>query len=315
MKLSTQPKQTTIKNANKTWKDIWKDREFYMILIPGVLLTLLFMYVPMYGVLIAFRKTRLGSGFNGDWVGFKNFERLFNSGQFSNVLRNTLKLNLIVMICGLPAPIILALMLHNTSSPKLKKFAQTSTYLPHLLSVVVMIEILGIFCNGEYGLINIVLRSMGKEPINFFGESKYFIPMYFISAIWKSSGYSAIIYLSALTSIDKSVIEAATIDGASKLQRMWHVDLKLILPTIVTIIILDCGKLMSFASMDKVLLMQTQLNLDVSEILSTYVYKVGVAGAQYGFGAAVGLFNNVCNIILLFVANWISKRVAKTSMF
>jgi len=315
MKLSTQPKQTTVKNVNKTWRDIWKDREFYLLLIPGILLTLLFMYVPMYGVLMAFRKTRLGQGFDGEWIGWKNFERLFNSGQFSNVLRNTLTLNIATMFLTIPVPIVFALILHNASSHRLKKFAQTSTYLPHLLSVVVMIEVLGIFCNGEYGLINITLRSMGKEPINFFGDTKYFIPMYIITAVWKSTGYSAIIYLSALTSIDKSVIEAATIDGASKLQRMWHIDLKLILPTIITLLILNMGKVMSFAQMDKVLLMQTQLNLGVSEILSTYVYKVGVAGAQYGFGAAVGLFNNVCNIILLFMTNWISKKVAKISMF
>ena len=315
MKLSTKPQQTTIKNANKTWRDIWKDREFYLILIPGVLLTILFMYVPMYGVLMAFKKTRLGQGFDGEWIGWKNFRRLFNSGQFSNVLRNTLVLNITTMFLTIPIPIVFALILHNASSPKLKKFAQTSTYLPHLLSVVVMIEILQIFCNGEYGLINITLRSMGKEPISFFGDTKYFIPMYIITAIWKSTGYSAIIYLSALTSIDKSVIEAATIDGASKAQRMWHIDLKLILPTIITLLILNMGKVMSFAQMDKVLLLQTQLNLSVSEILSTYVYKVGVAGAQYGFGAAVGLFNNVCNIILLFMTNWISKKVAKISMF
>lgn len=315
MKLSTQPKQTTIKNANKTWKDIWKDREFYMILIPGILLTLLFMYVPMYGVLIAFRKTRLGQGFNGEWIGWKNFERLFNSGQFSNILKNTLVLNITTMFLTLPIPIVFALFLNNASSPRLKKFAQTSTYLPHLLSVVVMIEILQIFCNGEYGLINITLRSMGKEPISFFGDTKYFVPMYIITAIWKSTGYSAIIYLSALTSIDKSVIEAATIDGATKLQRIWHIDLKLIMPTIITLLILNMGKVMSFAQMDKVLLLQTQLNLSVSEIISTYVYKVGVAGAQYGFGAAVGLFNNVCNIILLFMTNWISKKIAKVSMF
>ena len=315
MKLSTQPKQTTVKNVNKTWKDLWKDREFYLILIPGVLLTILFMYVPMYGVLIAFRKTRLGSGFNGEWIGWKNFERLFNSGQFSNILKNTLVLNITTMFLTIPIPIVFALFLNNASSPRLKKFAQTSTYLPHLLSVVVMIEILQIFCNGEYGLINITLRSMGKEPISFFGDTKYFVPMYIITAIWKSTGYSAIIYLSALTSIDKSVIEAATIDGASKLQRIWHIDLKLILPTIITLLILNMGKIMSYAQMDKVLLLQTQLNLGVSEIISTYVYKVGVAGAQYGFGAAVGLFNNVCNIILLFMTNWISKRVAKVSMF
>lgn len=303
------------KERKKTLKEIWRDREFYVILIPGILLALLFQYVPMYGELIAFKNVRIGQGFSGDWVGLDNFFRLFSSGQFVKVLKNTLTLNILVLICTVPIPVFMALLLHNAASPRIKKLAQTATYLPHLLSMVILISLMNLFCNGEFGLINIVRRKMDLDSIQYFGSPKYVIPLYIISAIWKSTGYSAIVYLSALTSIDQSVVEASTIDGCDKLARIWYIDLRLISSTVVTMLILNLGKIMTISNMDKILLMQTPLNLDASETLATYVYKVGITKNQYGFATAVDLFNKVCNLIILFTSNWVSKKISGTGMF
>lgn len=306
---------TPLTGKQRKWHNIWKNREFYMFIIPSIILAIIFNYIPMYGVMIAFKDVKIGQGFAGEWVGLFQFERLFNSGQFWSILRNTLVLNLAVLICTIPIPIGLALLLHNSPSKRLKSIAQTATYLPYLLSMVVIVSLMNVFCNGEFGLINILLKKFGFEKIPFFGDPDYVIPLYVISALWQSAGYNAIVYLAALTAIDESVVEAATIDGASKLQRMWHIDMKMILPTIVTMLLLNMGKIMTLSSMDKILLMQTPLNLAASETIATYVYKTGVMGYQYSFATAVGLFNNACNLIILFVANWVSKKVAKTSMF
>ncbi len=289
--------------------------EFYMLLIPGAVLTFLFLYVPMYGVTIAFKNVRIGQGYNGTWVGFANFERLFRSGQFWGTLKNTLSLNIFVLILSVPLPIMLAVLLQTAPSKNMKKITQTATYLPYLVSMVVVVSLLNVFCNGEYGLFNVLRVNMGKAPINFFAEIKWFVPMYVISAIWQGAGYNAIVYLAALSSIDESVLEAARIDGASKWQMIWHIYLPMIKPTIVTMLLLNLGRILTISSVDKVLLMQTPLNLSVSETLGTYVYKQGIMNAQYGYAAAVGLFNNICNVTILLLGNWMSKKIAKTSMF
>jgi len=297
-------------------RDIWRSKELYMFLLPAVVLAFIFQYIPMYGIQIAWKQLRLGQGmFEGTWIGWKNFQRLFNSIQFTDILMNTLTLNIFVLIVTIPVPLFLAVLMHNSPSRKLKAFSQTTTYLPHMVSLVIIVQLLQLFTNYSSGLINIFLKNIGLERINFWAEEEYFIPLYTISAIWSSSGYNAIIYLSALTSIDQSVMEAARIDGASKVQRMWHIDLKLIIPTIATMLILNMGKVLTIASMEKVLLMQTPANLGASEIISTYVYTVGIVNNQYGFSTAVNVFNSLINILMLFAANWISKKVAKTSMF
>ncbi len=307
--------QTLLTKRQRKWLNVWRHREFYLFLLPAVLLTFIFHYIPMYGVLIAFKNTKIGQGFGGAWVGLEHFKRFFTIGQFSKLMRNTLYLNIWVLVCSVPIPIVLALMLHNAPSKRLKKVSQTATYLPYLVSMVIVVSILNIFCNGEFGMINIIRRRQGLETISFFGEPKYFVPLYVISAIWQSCGYNAIVYLAALTAIDDSVVEASVIDGASKLQRIWHIDLKLILPTVVTMMLLKVGQIMALSSVDKVLLMQTDLNRSVSDTLGTYVYETGMIQAQYSFSTAVGIFNSVANLIILFISNWISKVVTKTSMF
>ncbi len=315
MEVREQRKAIRLEKRSLTWKNIWKHREFYVLLIPAIVFAFIFQYIPMYGITMAFKNVKLGQGYGGTWVGLANFKRIFATNQFWKIVRNTLTINFSVLLVTVPVPIILAVLLHNCPFQGIKKFTQTSTYLPYLVSMVVVVSLMNVFCNGEFGLINILLSKMGKDRIAFFGDPDWVIPLYVISALWQSSGYNAIIYLAALTSIDHSVLEASKIDGASKLKKIWYIDLPMIKPTIVTMLLLNLGRIMTLSSVDKILLMQTPLNISVAETLGTYVYKTGVVNAQYGFSTAVGLLNNVCNLIILFTANWLSKKIAKMSMF
>ena len=298
------------------WMNIWKHREFYMFCLPGIICALIFQYYPMYGVLMAFKNVGVGQTVQtGQWIGLDNFRYLFDQKDFPVFLVNTLDLNFTLLFFSFPAPLILALMMHNSPSRRLKAITQTCTYLPHLLSMVVVVSLLNTLLSNSYGLVNVLRESLGKEKIKFFEEQVWFKPLYLGSSIWAGCGYSAIVYLASLSSIDGSVTEAATIDGANKLQRMWHIDMKLILPTIVTMLLLNLGKIMGAASMEKILLLQNRANLEWTETLGTYVYKVGMIETKYGLSTAVSLFNTACNLTLLFVSNWVAKKVAKTSLF
>ena len=298
------------------WLNIWKHREFYMFCLPGIICALIFQYYPMYGVLMAFKNVKLGMTVSeGAWYGLRNFERLFKLHSFQTYLINTLDINFTLLTFTFPAPLLLAVMMHNSPSKKLKAITQTCTYLPHMLSMVVIISLLNTMFNNSYGLVNILLKSWGQERIKFFEIREWYKPLYLGSSIWAGAGYSAIVYLASLSSIDQSVTEAATIDGASKAQRMWHIDLKLILPTIVTMLLLNLGQIMGAASMEKILLMQNQVNEVWTETIGTFVYKIGMLNAQYGFSTAVSLFNTACNLTMLFASNWVAKKVAKTSLF
>ena len=315
MKTITNAGPAKLTKGQRLGRDIWRSRELYMFLIPGLILTFIFSYIPMYGIQIAWKQLRLGEPMTGGrWVGWKNFERFFSSSRFLEIMWNTISLNLCLLFINTPFAIGMALLMHNSSSKRLKSWTQTTTYLPNMVSMVIVVQLIELFTNPSSGLINILIKRGGGQAINF-GYEPWFIPMYLISAIWQSAGYSSILYLSALSAIDQSIEEAARIDGASKLQRMWHIDLKLIIPTIATMMILNFGKILTAASMEKVLLMQTPVNIGASEILSTYTYQIGVISSQYGFGAATGLFNSVVNIAMLLVANFVSKKVAKTSLF
>ncbi|MBO5891796.1 MAG: sugar ABC transporter permease [Oscillospiraceae bacterium] len=298
------------------WMNIWKHREFYLFCLPGIICALIFQYYPMYGVLMAFKKVGLGQTVQtGEWTGLENFAKLFRQKDFRDYLWNTININFSLLIFSFPAPLLLAVMMHNSPSHRLKAITQTCTYLPHLLSMVVIISLLNTLLNNSYGLVNILLKNMGKEKIFFFEEKGWYKPLYIGSSIWAACGYSAIVYLASLSSVDGAITEAATIDGANKLQRMWHIDLKLIMPTIVTMLLLNLGTIMGAASMEKVLLLQNQVNLRYTETIATFVYKRGVLGAEYGFSTAVSLFNTACNLLMLFTSNWVAKKVTKTSLF
>lgn len=289
--------------------------QLYALLLPGLFCLILFHYVPIYGVSIAFKDLQIGDSlFGGEWVGFKHFEALFTSTKFWTILKNTLTISLVQIIFTWPIPIIFALLVHNCTSKIIRKSTQTFSYMPHLLSTVVVITIIELLTNQETGLINLIANKLGNGTIDFMGESKFFLPLYTLSGVWQGMGSSAVIYIAALSAVDVELIEAATIDGANKLQRIWHIDIPTILPTIITITIINFGKILN-VGYEKVLLLQNDLNIDVSEIISTYVYKRGLISTDYSYSAAVSLFNNIVGVILVIVTNRIAKKATDVSLF
>ena len=305
-------KQLSFKDKAENVLKCW---QLYAFLLPALVILILFSYVPMYGVQLAFRDYNPIMGITGSpWVGFDHFTRFFNSYQFKQLIGNTLILSLYYLIVGFPIPIILALALNQVKNSKFKKLVQTVTYAPHFISVVVLVGMLGIFFSVNGGLVNEVIKLFGGEPKLFMGEVKYFRHMYVWSGIWQSMGWSAVIYLAALSGVSPELHEAATVDGATKLQRIWNIDLPTILPTIVTLLILNCGSVMSMG-FEKAFLMQNPLNMENSEIIATYVYKMGLINAEYGFSTAVGLFNSVINCILLVTVNKVSKKIGQDGLW
>lgn len=299
----------------KLRKEIWKYRELYLFMLPALVVLVIFFYGPMYGIVMAFQDVRIGVPiFQNAFVGLKHFQRYFSSIWFGTTLRNTIMVSLLVQVLCWPVPLILALLLHNCVHPRLKKTAQNFSYLPHLLSIVVVVSVIRLLCDTQSGLINILLTKMGGERINFFADPKWVYPMYVISAIWQDSGYNAIVYLGALSSVSAELEDAARIDGAGKLKCIWHIQLPCIMPTIVILLILNMGKMLVMGA-DKMLLLQTDVNLSRSEIIDTYVYKTGIGGAQYGFATAVGMFQNVINLVLVFLTNKIAKKLTDVSIF
>lgn len=302
------PKKRKMKKFLGNW-------QLYTMLLPALICLILFHYVPMYGVTIAFKDIRIGEAlWEGTWVGFKHFERLFSSDLFSTIFKNTLVITFIQNFLLWPLPIIFALIVHNCTNKGIRKTVQTVSYLPHLMSIVVVVSIINLFCSQETGLINIVLQKLGFDAIYFDGEQKWFLPMYFVSEVWMNMGSNAVVYIAALSAVDPQLIEAAEIDGASKLKRIWHIDLPTIRPTIILLLIMSMGKVLTLGY-ERILLMQNDLNLPVSEIIGTYVYKTGLQGMQYSFSAAVSLFNNVVGLILVLVSNHIAKKTADISLF
>jgi putative aldouronate transport system permease protein len=305
----------TSNNRQRIVRNLRRNYDLYFLLAPVLVYFLIFHYGPMYGVQIAFKDYSATDGIWGSpWVGFKHFLRFFNSFQFWTLIRNTLYLSLYSTLAGFPAPIILAILLNYLRSKKYKKLIQTVTYAPHFISTVVLIGMMYVFLAPTSGAVNTVLAGLGLESINFMARPEWFRDLYVFSGIWQRAGFGAIIYLSALTSIDPELHESAVIDGANRLKRIWYIDLPGILPTVVILLILDLGRIMS-VGFEKAFLMQTALNLTTSEIIPTYVYKVGLLNAQYSFSTAVGLFNAVVNLTLLIAVDRLAKRLANTSLW
>jgi putative aldouronate transport system permease protein len=302
--------------ARKTkWSRIAGNYELYLLLLPTLLYFAIFQYGPMYGVQIAFKNFVAVKGITGSsWVGFDNFERFFNSYQFWAVLKNTLGLSLYQLLAGFPLPIVLALLLNQLTHIRFKRFVQTVSYAPHFISGVVLVGMLYIFLSPRNGLVNSVIELYGGQPIFFFGDPDWFKSLYVWSGVWKEIGWSAVIYLAALTGINPDLHEAAVVDGASKLRRIWHVDIPGILPTIIILLILQTGNIMD-VGFEKVYLMQNSLNLQTSEIISTYVYKAGLLQAQFSYSAAVGLFDSVINFILLLLVNRVARKIGQTALW
>jgi putative aldouronate transport system permease protein len=292
-----------------------KNRDLYLLIFPVVVYFVVFHYIPMYGVQIAFKDFIVTKGITGSpWVGFAHFERFFNSYYFWRLIKNTLGLGLYELLVGFPIPILLALMLNEVKNKFFKRFVQTVTYAPHFLSTVVLVGMLFIFLSPRTGLVNRLIELFGGEPIAFMVSPEWFKTLYVFSGVWQQMGWSSIIYFAALSAIDPQLHEAATVDGAGRLRRIWHINLPCIMPTIVILLILNTGSILSIG-FEKVYLMQNAMNMESSDVISTYVYRSGILGAQYSFSAAVGLFNSVVNAIMLVVVNYMARRVGETSLW
>lgn len=301
--------------AKTTWKSIYKNYELYLFLLPAIILIFCFQYIPMYGLQIAFKDFTISKGIlNSPWVGLKHFRRFFNIAQFKSIILNTLKLSVYGIIAGFPLPIILALYLNQLRNKKFQRVLQTVTYMPHFISLVVLVSMLNIFLSPTSGIYANICRMIGAEPRNLLGDPGLFRPIYIISDLWQHTGWNSIIYLAALSGVDPSLHEAAMVDGASKMKRILYIDLPSIAPTCIIMLIMSLGGILS-VGFDKAFLMQNPLNISASEIISTYVYKVGIVNTQYSMSTAVGVFNNVINFTMLVVVNGISKKVTETSLW
>lgn len=292
-----------------------RSKGLYLFLVPAIIYFVVFCYLPMYGVQIAFKyySPRLGI-WGSKWTGMENLNRFFNSYYFWRLIRNTVGLSLYNLIVSFPFPILLALVFNEVQSPKLKKAVQTISYAPHFISVVVLVGILNLFFNQGNGLINVILDKVGLEKFGFLTSAAAFPSMYVWSGVWQNAGWNSIIYIAALASIDPQLHEAAQIDGASRLQRIIHINLPGILPTAVIMFILDIGQVMNMG-FEKVFLMQNAQNTETSQVISTFVYEAGLINSDYGFSTAIGLFNNIINIILLLAVNKIAGKISGTSLF
>ena len=287
----------------------------YLFLVPAIVYVAVFSYAPMYGVQIAFKNFKASKGILGSpWAGVTHFKTFFTSYRFSLLLTNTLAVSVYQILVGFPIPIILALLFNYVKSPGFKKFAQTVSYAPHFISTVVLVGMMSMFFSTTTGFINTAIASLGFQKIHFFGEARYFRHLYVWSGVWQNMGWSAVIYIATLSGVDQQQHEAAVIDGATILQRMWHIDLPALAPTIVILLIMQAGSIMS-VGYEKVYLMQNSSNLTTSEVISTYTFKIGLQDSKYSYSAAIGLFNNVINFFMLIIVNQITKRISGMALW
>jgi len=312
----TNNKKLQKRDSGKTWKLMKQNWVLYVFLIPAVVYIATFMYGPMYGLVIAFKDFVPAKGIMGSsWAGMKWVKMFFETPRFWQILKNTLVLSLYSLAVGFPFPIILALVINDIRASKMKKFCQTVTYMPYFISTVVLVGMLSVFFSPDSGFVNTLLAKLGGSGTTFFmGEEKYFRHMYVWSGIWQSMGWNSVIYIAALSGVDQQLHEAAMIDGANRFQRVLHVDLPTILPTIIILLIMNCGSILN-VGYEKVYLMQNDLNSSVSEIISTYVYKIGLQQQRYSYSTAIGLFNNVINFGLLVTVNKIAKKLSGTGLW
>lgn len=304
-----------IKRRNAVWKQIRKNLDLYILFTPVLVFFAVFEYAPMYGVQIAFKNFIATKGiWDSPWVGLKHFQRFFDSYYFLRLMKNTFGIGVYQLAVGFPIPIILALMINELRAQKFRRFVQTVTYAPHFLSTIVLVGMVMMFLSPQTGVINHLITALGGEPISFMTEPGWFKSIYVFSGVWQQMGWSSIIYLAALAGVDPGLHEAARVDGASRQQRIWHINLPSIMPTIVVLLILNVGTVLG-VGFEKVFLMQNPLNMSASDVISTHVYRSGILGAQYSFSAAVGLFNSIINFVLLVLVNRIARKVNETSLW
>jgi len=289
--------------------------QLYVILLVPFLWLIIFRYVPMYGLQLAFKNFRSSRGIWGSpWVGLAHFKRFFTSPSSWMVIRNTVTLSLYSIAASFPFAIILALCLNELRNEKTKKFIQTVTYAPYFISTVVMVSIIFQILDPRIGIINRIIMLFGGKSINFMAMPQYFSHIYVWSGVWQSNGYNAIIYLAALSAVNPELHEAAIVDGCSKFQRIWYIDLPQIKPTIIIMLILNMGYVMSIG-FEKVYLMQNPLNIEASEVMSTYIYRVGLINFDYSYSTAISFINSIINLVLLITVNTIAKKLGEEGLW
>lgn len=312
------PSGSLKKNPNfiqRLGKDLKKNYILYIMITPVVVYYIVFHYWPLYGIQIAFRDYIPKLGFwKSPWVGLDHFKRFFSGYNFWTLIGNTLKLSVYSLLASFPIPIIFALLLNYLPGKRFQKIVQTVSYAPNFISMVVLCGMIKIFFFPETGIINQVITALGGTSVDFLSNSKYYRSLFVWSGVWQNMGFSAIMYISALSSVDHDMHEAAIIDGASKWQRIWYIDLPSIRPTVILMLIFALSGIMGVDS-QKSLLLQNSLNMPVSDVLATYVYRVGLLDSDYGYSTAVGLFNSVCSVILLLTSNAIVKKKTSTGLW
>lgn len=307
---SLRHKQTLFNTFGRDW-------QLWLLILPAIVVIFIFNYIPMYGIQLAFREYSFKSGITGGkFVGLKYFYKYFDSPMFLPTIRNTFSIAGTSILLGFPAPILLALLFNQVSHPRYKRVLQTSVYMPHFISTVVMVSMIRVFLSPNSGLISQLLKNMGavSSSANLIGDKGAFVWVYVLTGIWQNCGWDSIIYLAALSAVDQQLYEACRIDGANRLQIIWHIDIPTLLPTIVILLIMNCGNILS-VGFEKAFLMQNNMNKQVSEVITTYVYSIGLKSNQFSFGAAIGLFNTLVNFFFLVLVNTISKKVADVSLW
>ncbi|GEM03192.1 sugar ABC transporter permease [Halolactibacillus miurensis] len=301
--------------SKKKNRKIIQNWQLYLFILPTVLYFIIFKYIPMYGIQIAFKDYVPSLGFGGsEWVGFDHFIRFFDSYYFWDLIKNTLGISIYELVVGFPLPIILALLLNEIKDSAYKRTVQTVTYAPHFISVVVIAGMIIAFLSPTTGILNSFIELLGFEPIPFMTDPKWFKTVYVFSGVWQSTGWGTIIYLSALSGVDPQQHEAAIIDGATRLQRIFYINIPTIIPTMTILLIMNLGNIMAMG-FEKILLLQNPLNKSASNVIATFVYEAGLLDAQYSFAAAIGLFNAVINAALLITVNHIAKKTSETSLW
>ena len=293
-----------------------RDYQLWLMILPAIAVIFIFNYLPMYGVQLAFRDFNFAKGFlGGDWAGLKYFRQFFRSPMFFATIRNTFVIAATSIGLGFPAPILMALLFNQIMGKKVKKFLQTVVYVPYFISTVVMVALIRILCSPNNGIVSHALKAIGliAQDVNLVGNVGTFVPLYVLSGIWQSCGWNSIIYFAALSAVDSQLYDAAKIDGANRLRIIWHIDLATLVPTIVILLILNMGNILT-VGFEKVYLMQNDLNLPVSEVISTYTYKIGLASNQFSLGSAIGLFNTAVNFVFLSLFNVIAKKTSDISL-
>lgn len=309
------PEMTT-KPAKKRniLQSLKRDYQLWIMILPAIVIIIIFNYIPMYGVQLAFREYDFTKGITGgEWVGPHYFKEFINSYMFADLMKNTVVISLATIILGFPAPIILALIINQVIWKRWKKAIQTTVYLPHFISLVVMVGLLNVLLSPNSGVVGHIMHSFGWD-INLLASEKAFVPVYVLSDIWQHAGWNSIIYLAALASVDPQLYDSAKIDGASRWQTIRYVDLPAIVPTMIILFILSMGNILN-TGFEKIFLMQNPLNLPVSEVIATYVYKIGIISNQFSYSAAIGLFNTMINFVFLIAMNYIAKRFSNISLW